>query len=245
MSVVLHRRGPPRERRLRTRFPHVLVLDWQPEGAVADDRTYGARVAGRDDLAVVTEFAVRHVSCGGSTSAEKAGAADDDERALLAEALKGQARRGVGVRPHRIRLRAFGPFAGEVEVDLDALAADGLLLFRAERGAAPARRRCSTASASRCSAGCRGCAAGPGRLHPTAPTPLSGARGHARGRSRRWRITRSPAQERPKARGQGTTTEQARIRLEARFLRGGQWTTVSTRIEQEAAAEASSTPCSG
>jgi exonuclease SbcD len=71
--------------RLRTRFPHVLVLDWQPDGAVADGRTYGARVAGRDDLAVVTEF-VRHVRCAGSTS--DSGIPDEDERALLAEALE-------------------------------------------------------------------------------------------------------------------------------------------------------------
>jgi DNA repair protein SbcD/Mre11 len=87
LSVVLTDAVRPEDpmARLRTRFPHVLVLDWQPEGAVADDRTYGARVAGRDDLAVVTEF-VRHVRCGGSTS--QAGAADDDERALLAEALE-------------------------------------------------------------------------------------------------------------------------------------------------------------
>jgi exonuclease SbcD len=80
LSVVLTDAVRPEDpmARLRTRFPHVLVLDWQPEGAVADDRTYGARVAGRDDLAVVTEF-VRHVRCGGSTS--QAGAADPDERA--------------------------------------------------------------------------------------------------------------------------------------------------------------------
>ena len=87
LSVVLTDAVRPEDpmARLRTRFPHVLVLDWQPEGAVADDRTYGARVAGRDDLSVVAEF-VRHVRCGGSTS--EAGAADDDERALLGEALE-------------------------------------------------------------------------------------------------------------------------------------------------------------
>ena len=87
LSVVLTDAVRPEDpmARLRTRFPHVLVLDWQPEGAVADDRTYGARVAGRDDLAVVTEF-VRHVRCGGSTS--EAGAADEGERALLAQALE-------------------------------------------------------------------------------------------------------------------------------------------------------------
>ena len=71
--------------RLRTRFPHVLVLEWQPRGAVADERTYGARIAGRDDLAVVAEF-VRHVRGGGSTC--DGGAPDDAERALLGQALE-------------------------------------------------------------------------------------------------------------------------------------------------------------
>ena len=87
LSVVLTDPVRPEDpmARLRSRFPHVLVLDWQPEGAVADERTYGARVAGRDDLALVSEF-VRHVRCGGSTS--DAGAADDGERALLAQALE-------------------------------------------------------------------------------------------------------------------------------------------------------------
>jgi len=87
LSVVLTDAVRPDDpmARLRTRFPHVLVLDWQPEGAVVDERTYGARVAGRDDLEVVAEF-VRHVRCGGSTSA--AGAADEGERALLGQALE-------------------------------------------------------------------------------------------------------------------------------------------------------------
>jgi hypothetical protein len=60
----------------------VLVLDWQPEGAVADERTYGARVAGRDDLEVVSEF-VRHVR-GGSAEGE----ATEQDRALLTQALE-------------------------------------------------------------------------------------------------------------------------------------------------------------
>jgi exonuclease SbcD len=71
--------------RLRLRFPHVLVLRPEPEGAVADERSYGARVAGRDDLEVLAEF-VRHVRVGGSTSDE--GRADDAERALLQQALE-------------------------------------------------------------------------------------------------------------------------------------------------------------
>jgi len=46
--------------RLRRRFPHILTLEFKPEGARADKRSYRERVSGRDDLAVAAEF-VRHV----------------------------------------------------------------------------------------------------------------------------------------------------------------------------------------
>ncbi len=87
MSIVLTDPVRPEEAmtRLRLRFPHVLVLEWRPEGAVADGRSYGARVADRDDLEVAAEF-VRHVRTGGSGDAT--GVADDDERALLRQALE-------------------------------------------------------------------------------------------------------------------------------------------------------------
>ncbi len=55
---------------LRTRFPHVLVLAFEPEGVVPDGRGYRARTAGRDDLAVAAEF-VRHVSQAPPTEGEK------------------------------------------------------------------------------------------------------------------------------------------------------------------------------
>jgi exonuclease SbcD len=55
--------------RLRSRFPHVLVLAFEPEGVVPDERGYRARVAGRDDLSVAAEF-VRHVSNAPPTEAE-------------------------------------------------------------------------------------------------------------------------------------------------------------------------------
>jgi DNA repair protein SbcD/Mre11 len=45
---------------LRARFPHILVLTFEPEGAVPDRRDYRAILAGRDDLAIAAEF-VRHV----------------------------------------------------------------------------------------------------------------------------------------------------------------------------------------
>ena len=46
--------------RLRARFPHILTLEFKPEGVTADPRSYGQKVKGRDDLTVAAEF-VRHV----------------------------------------------------------------------------------------------------------------------------------------------------------------------------------------
>ncbi len=45
---------------LRARFPHILVLTFEPEGALPDRRGYRAILAGRDDLAIAAEF-VKHV----------------------------------------------------------------------------------------------------------------------------------------------------------------------------------------
>ena len=46
--------------RLRRRFPHILTLEFKPEGVTADRRSYRDRVRGRDDLTIAAEF-VRHV----------------------------------------------------------------------------------------------------------------------------------------------------------------------------------------
>ncbi|MDQ2814754.1 MAG: exonuclease subunit SbcD [Actinomycetota bacterium] len=63
---------------LRGRFPHVLVLTFEPEGVLPDERGYRARIAGRDDLAVAAEF-VTHV---------RNAPASEPERRLLAEAFE-------------------------------------------------------------------------------------------------------------------------------------------------------------
>jgi exonuclease SbcD len=55
---------------LRARFPHVLVLAFEPEGVLPDQRGYRARTAGRDDLSIAAEF-VRHVSNASPTAAEE------------------------------------------------------------------------------------------------------------------------------------------------------------------------------
>ena len=65
---------PPAPRRRWTgsasRFPHILTLEFKPEGVTADPRSYGERVKGRDDLTVAAEF-VRHVRNDRATAAER------------------------------------------------------------------------------------------------------------------------------------------------------------------------------
>jgi DNA repair protein SbcD/Mre11 len=56
--------------RLRARFPHILTLEFKPEGVTADSRSYGQKVSGRDDLAVAAEF-VRHVRNTDATGTER------------------------------------------------------------------------------------------------------------------------------------------------------------------------------
>ena len=63
---------------LRTRFPHILILTFDPDGVVTDGQGYRARIADRDDLAIATEF-VQHVRNAPVTP---------PERQLLAEAFE-------------------------------------------------------------------------------------------------------------------------------------------------------------
>jgi exonuclease SbcD len=64
--------------RLRTRFPHTLVLTWEPAEVAGDDRGYRQRLVGRSDLELSVDF-VAHVR---GTAAEYA------EAQLLAEAFE-------------------------------------------------------------------------------------------------------------------------------------------------------------
>ena len=55
--------------RLRNRFPHILTLEFKPEGVTGDTRSYGERVKGRDDLTIAAEF-VKHVRNAPASEAE-------------------------------------------------------------------------------------------------------------------------------------------------------------------------------
>ncbi|WP_448626984.1 AAA family ATPase [Geodermatophilus sp. URMC 64] len=134
------------------------------------------------------------------------------------------------MRVHRLSLSAFGPFAGRVSVDLDDVGRDGLFLLWGPTGAGKTTLLDAVVFA----------------LYGTVP----GARGeekrlrsdHADEETRteveleltlggeRLRVVRRPEQQRPKRRGTGTTTEQARLTVQ-RAVDGG-WEAVSTRIDE-------------
>ncbi len=134
------------------------------------------------------------------------------------------------MRLHRLDLRAFGPFADDTTVDFDALSAAGLFLLSGDTGAGktsvldavcfalygdvPGDR--STAKRLRCDQ------AGPG-VSPqvTLEATLSG---------HRFKITRSPAWDRPKRRGTGLTRQQASVVI-AEWV-DDEWLTRSTRLDE-------------
>ncbi|MGH3948465.1 MAG: AAA family ATPase [Pseudonocardiaceae bacterium] len=117
------------------------------------------------------------------------------------------------MRLHRLEVAAFGPYAGREVVDFDALGADGLFLLHGDTGAGKTTLLDAVAFA----------------LFGTVP----GARGEVKRlrsdlaeadlatevcleltlQSHRLRIERSPEYQRPKRRGSGSTTQQARASL--------------------------------
>ncbi|MCR6030802.1 AAA family ATPase [Nocardioides sp. zg-579] len=134
------------------------------------------------------------------------------------------------MRLHSLEATAFGPFADTVHIDFDRLSAAGLFLLSGPTGAGktsvldavcfalygdvPGDR--SSAKRLRCDG------AAPG----VAPqVELEATLG-----GRRFRIVRSPAWDRPKKRGTGTTTQQASVTLSE--LVDGAWVPLSSRLDE-------------
>jgi exonuclease SbcC len=131
------------------------------------------------------------------------------------------------MRPHRLRVTAFGAFAGTVEVCFDDLASSGLFLLHGETGAGKTTLLDAIGFALYGRVpGERGKTRRLRSDHAAAGTRTE-VRLEATIGGRRMRITRKPEQERPKLRGSGTTTEQAKILVEE--FAGASWAAVSTR----------------
>ncbi len=131
------------------------------------------------------------------------------------------------MRPHRLRVTAFGAFGGTVEVNFDDLATSGLFLLHGETGAGKTTLLDAIGFALYGQVpGERGKTKRLRSDHAAAGAPTE-VQLEATVGGRRMRITRKPEQERPKRRGGGTTTEQAKVLLEESD--GGAWRAVSTR----------------
>lgn len=134
------------------------------------------------------------------------------------------------MRLHHLEITAFGPFAETVVVDFDRLAEAQLFLLSGATGAGK-----STVLDAVCFA-----------LYGDVPSDRAAARQlrsqHAAEgvgprvvleltvAARRFRFTRSPAWVRPKRRGAGTTTEQARVLVEEHA--GGDWIARTNRLDE-------------
>lgn len=134
------------------------------------------------------------------------------------------------MRIHSLEVTAFGPFSGSESVDFDGLTAAGLFLLCGPTGAGktsvldavcfglygevPGDRN----SAKRL----RSDHAAPG-VAPSVVLEMSV-------NGRRFRIRRSPAWQRPKRRGTGTTAEQAKVNLEEYV--DGSWVHLSNRLDE-------------
>ncbi len=137
------------------------------------------------------------------------------------------------MRPHRLRLTAFGPFAGTVEVDLDVLGGAGVFLLHGDTGAG--KTTLLDAMGFALYGRVPGERSKTRRLrsdHADACTKTS-VRLEVTVAGRRLRITRSPEQARPKRRGSGVTTEPAKLLLEEASPAG--WEVVSTRLDEGSA----------
>lgn len=134
------------------------------------------------------------------------------------------------MRLHHLEIQAFGPFAGLVAIDLDRLSEAGLFLLSGPTGAG----KTSVLDAV-CFAlygdvpGDRGVAKRL-RCDQAAPDVAPTVTLEATLAGRRFRIVRSPAWERPKKRGSGTTVQQASVTISERV--DGAWTPLSSRLDE-------------
>ncbi|TVZ01134.1 SMC family ATPase [Trebonia kvetii] len=131
------------------------------------------------------------------------------------------------MRPHRLRVTAFGAFAAAEQVVFDDL--DGLFLLHGETGAGKTTLLDAIAFALYGRVpGERGSARRLRSDHAAAGVATEVELEATIG-GRRLRITRRPEQDRPRRSGGGTTKDQASIRL-AEQDRDGGWTVTSSRL---------------
>ena len=134
------------------------------------------------------------------------------------------------MRLHELSITAFGPFVDTVRVDFDELAASGLFLLTGDTGAGKTSVLDAVCFAFYGEV--------PGDRHSARHLRSDHADPQAEPRvvlrasvgERTFRFTRSPAWDRPKRRGTGTTRIQAHVVVEEQ--RGGEWVTLTNRLDE-------------
>ncbi|MFC9352316.1 AAA family ATPase [Arthrobacter sp. NPDC057013] len=138
------------------------------------------------------------------------------------------------MRIHRLEISAFGPFAGTEEIDFDRLSAQGLFLLNGPTGAG--KTSVLDAICYALYGSVPGARQDGKRLRSdhadTAAEPRVTCEFTARGR--RFEVSRSPAWDKPSARGRnGFTTQQAKTLLRERVA--GEWVEKSGRNDEAGA----------
>lgn len=117
------------------------------------------------------------------------------------------------MRLHRLELRAFGPFADEVVVNLDALGSDGLFLLHGDTGAGKTTLLDAVAFALYGRVPGARNEAKRLRCDRSAPATRTQVRLEATIAGHRLELTRNPEYQRAKSRGTGFTVEKAKVVL--------------------------------
>src|SRR5215469_15573134 len=130
------------------------------------------------------------------------------------------------MRLHKLRLRAFGPYASEQVVDFDRLAHSGLFLLEGPTGAG--KSTILDAVTFALYGGLAGADSADDRLrsHFAAPDTRTEVALEFSLRGVRHQVTRGPEYRRPKKRGEGFTTEASRVHLQR--WDAERWTSVSS-----------------
>jgi len=136
------------------------------------------------------------------------------------------------VRLHRLRLTAFQAFAGSEDVDFDALGESGLFLLHGDTGAG--KTTLLDAIAFALYGQVPGARARDARLRSdhASPDVRTEVELEVTLRERRLRIVRSPAQERPKLRGEGFTREGHACTVQELDPTSGEWQTLAARPDE-------------
>ena len=134
------------------------------------------------------------------------------------------------MRLHRLEVTAFGPFTGTVRVDFDRLSDAGLFLLSGATGAG--KTSVLDAICFALYGDVPGDRATAKRLRADLADPDVAPRVELEATlsGRRFRIVRTPAWQRPKKRGTGTTTAQASVQVAERGPGG--WVTLATRLDE-------------